>query len=188
MADYHFLTTWELAASPERVWEFVGDPERWPTFWPGMEDVSLVDGPGAGSEGSSYEFVFKSFLPYTLTLKGTIVEIDAPRRLVVETRGELQGTGVFTIEVPREGVARTQLRWATRTTVAWMNLTAPLLRGLFERNHDVLMKRAGNGLSEAMGAPVVHKEATGTSLGRAVMPLFGVAVATWMLRRLVRSE
>ena len=188
MADYHFLTTWEFAASPERVWEFVGDPARWPEFWPGLEAVHLVDGPGGGAEGSTYEFVFKSFLPYTVTMKGKIVEVEPARREVMKTKGELEGTGVFTIDVPREGVSRTQLKWDTRTTVAWMNLTAPIFRGLFEWNHDFLMRMAGNGLSEAMGAPVVHKEATGTTIGRALMPFAGIAVAALIARRILRRD
>ena len=173
MADYHFTTMWEFTASPGRVWDYVGDPIRWTDFWPGLKDVRLLDGPGAGGEGSTYLFVFKSFLPYELSLEGHVVSSEPPHLLVIETVGELEGTGTFHLEVPAKGIARTSLKWDTRTTVLWMNVVAPLMRGLFEWNHDFLMKQAGNGLAERIDARVVHKEATGTSLFRAVMPFVG---------------
>ena len=184
MADYHFVTTWEFEASPDRVWEHVGDPERWTSFWPGLEEVRLLGGPGEGRAGSTYEFVFKSFLPYTVSLEGSIVEVEPESHMVVETVGELEGTGRFTMSEPSPGVTRTSLAWDTATTVAWMNATAPLLRGLFEWNHDFLMRRAGNGLSDILGARVAHKEATGTSLARALMPFGLVSFAVWALRRM----
>lgn len=187
MADYHFITTWEFEAEPARVWDHVGDPGRWTDFWPGLEEVRLLGGPGDGEVGSTYEFVFKSFLPYTVSLEGRVVEVVARERMVIETEGELEGTGTFTMEEPSTGVTRTSLAWDTATTVAWMNATAPVLRGLFEWNHDFLMRKAGNGLADLLGARVVHKEATGTSLARALLPFGVIATVVWALKRIRRG-
>lgn len=188
MADYHFVTSWEFKTSPDEVWPYAGDPARWKEFWPGLEEVRLLGGEGGGSEGSTYEFVFKSFLPYTVSLEGRVVTSDPPRRLVIATVGELEGTGVLDIESPMVGVTRTTLTWDTRSTVLWMNVSAPLMRGLYEWNHDFLMKKAGNGLSQILGAPVVHEDATGTSLIRALMPFAGIFCALWAVRRLRRRR
>ena len=182
MAEYHFLTTWEFETSPKDAWAFVGDPEKWTRFWPGLEEVQLLGGNGGG-EGSTYEFVFKSFLPFTVILEGKIVESEPPRRLVIETVGELEGTGTFTTDVPEQGVTRTSLKWDTRTTVPWMNAAAPLMRGLFEWNHDLLMRKAGNGLAEILGVRIVHKDATGTSLARALIPFAGILFGVWALQK-----
>ena len=183
MADYHFVSTWEFATTPEQVWEFAGHPEKWMLFWPGLHDVRLLGGPGDGRVGSSYEFVFKSFLPFTLSLEGSVVESDPPNRMAIDTKGELEGRGTLEISAPRDGVTRSTFVWDTRTTIAWMNAAAPLLRGLFEWNHDFLMTKAGNGMSRMIGAPILRREDTGASLARALMPFVGIAGSIWLVRR-----
>ena len=180
MAHYRFVTTWDLGATPEEVWAYVGDPLRWTLFWPGLEDVRPLD---AGAGERSYVLVFKSFLPYTLALDARLVSTDPPSELVIDTTGELQGRGLFELTPVSSQTTRTRLTWETDTTLLWMNLTAPLLRGLFEWNHDYLMRRAGDGLAARLGADVTHKEATGTSLIRALLPLTGLFVVLWLAGR-----
>jgi hypothetical protein len=41
--------------------------------------------------------------------------------------------------------------WNVRTTKAWMNLMAPLLRSVFEWNHDWVMRRGGEGIAQLLG-------------------------------------
>lgn len=182
MGRYRFVTTWEFDAAPEDVWTYVGDPLEWTSFWPGLEDVRPL-----GREGGTpdYRLVFKSFLPYTLALDARIARSDPPRELVMDTTGELRGRGTFTLLRLGPRATRTRLVWETETTLLWMNLSAPVLRGLFEWNHDVLMRRAGNGLADRLGARVTHREATGTSLPRALLPLGGALLGLWLTVRLL---
>ena len=185
MAEYRFVSTWAFEAPVERVWGEVGDPLNWKTYWAGLEDVrALAPGTPPGP-GAAYELVFKSFLPYTLTMRARIVDYVDSQRIVIATEGELEGTAEFRVE-PAEDGTRTELVWTTRTTKAWMNALAFLLRDLFAWNHDVLMRRAGNGLAQRIGAEVTQAEGSSPSLPRALVPLAlavaGVAVALRGLR------
>jgi uncharacterized protein YndB with AHSA1/START domain len=46
----HFTNELEVAASPETMWSLLVDPKAWPSFYPGVEHVHLVD------EGESLRF------------------------------------------------------------------------------------------------------------------------------------
>jgi uncharacterized protein YndB with AHSA1/START domain len=46
-----------IDASPETIWELVGDPNRHPDWWPGVVDVECAD----LREGCSYREVVKGF-------------------------------------------------------------------------------------------------------------------------------
>jgi uncharacterized protein YndB with AHSA1/START domain len=39
----HFTNELEVAASPETIWSLLVDPKAWPSFYPGVEHVHLVD-------------------------------------------------------------------------------------------------------------------------------------------------
>ena len=176
MATYSFVSAWKISAPPHDVWEYIGDPLRWQLFWPGLEEVKLLDEPGSpGTE--AYEFVFKSFLPFRVVLQGHVTSKQPPHRLVMKTRGQLEGTGKVELQDSGDGFTHSRMTWDTRSTVAWMNLTAPLLRGLFEWNHDLLMKRAGEGLARRLDAPVVEAGPRTSSLPRALLPFAFLAVA-----------
>lgn len=187
MADYRFVTTWEFDAPIERVWNEVGDPTNWVNFWVGLERVNVVERGANDGSGEIYELVFKSFLPYTLALRAQTVAIEAPHHLEMRTTGELEGTAVFDLV---ESAARTisTLTWTTRTTLAWMNAIAPLMRGLFEWNHDVLMRKAGDGLARRIGATVTHREGSAPPLVVAAAPPVAVLLTTALCLRWLRRK
>ena len=39
----HFTNELEVAASPETIWSLLVDPKAWPSFYPGVEHVHLLD-------------------------------------------------------------------------------------------------------------------------------------------------
>ncbi|MDQ3878776.1 MAG: SRPBCC family protein [Actinomycetota bacterium] len=185
MAEYRFVTTWEFDAPIDRVWGEVGDPTNWANFWVGLERVNVVEQGAEDGSGSVYELVFKSFLPYTLALRAQTVAIEAPRHLEMHTTGELEGTAVFDLAESEAGTIST-LTWSTRTTLAWMNAIAPVMRGLFEWNHDVLMRKAGDGLAHRMGVTVSHRDESGPSLLAALAPpLLATLAFVLIIRHLV---
>jgi len=185
VATYSFVSAWKISASPETVWEYIGDPLRWQLFWPGLEDVKLL-GDASSSGAEAYEFVFKSFLPFRVALEGRVTSKQAPRRLVMKTRGQLEGIGTVDLQDSGDGFTHSQMTWDTRSTLLWMNLSAPLLRGLFEWNHDLLMKRAGEGLARRLDAPVVEAGPGRASLAQALVPLGALGAGFWAVARLRR--
>jgi hypothetical protein len=43
----HFTNEVEVAASPEKIWSLLVDHTAWPSFYPGVERVELLDGHGS---------------------------------------------------------------------------------------------------------------------------------------------
>ena len=43
--------------------------------------------------------------------------------------------------------------WNVHTTKRWMNAMAPLLRPVFEWNHNWVMRNGGAGIAELLGVP-----------------------------------
>jgi uncharacterized protein YndB with AHSA1/START domain len=40
----HFTNELEVTASPETIWSLLTDPNAWPSFYPGVSHVQLIDG------------------------------------------------------------------------------------------------------------------------------------------------
>jgi uncharacterized protein YndB with AHSA1/START domain len=186
MADYRFVTSWEIGAPPERVWEAIERPERWAEWWPGLEEVRELEPGDELGQGALEEFVFKSFLPYTLSFKGVIAEVDPPKTIEIRTTGELEGSGRYELSATPAG-SRARLTWTVRTNKPWMNLLAPLARPVFVWNHDRLMSAGAGGLQSRLGAPVIALKEEGESTLRAALPVILAITAGWFVYRLFKS-
>jgi uncharacterized protein YndB with AHSA1/START domain len=51
----HFTNELEVAASPETIWSLLVDPKAWPSFYPGVEHVHLLDGHESLRLGTRFE-------------------------------------------------------------------------------------------------------------------------------------
>lgn len=51
----HFTNELEVAASPETIWSLLVDPRSWPSFYPGVQHVQLLDGYEALRLGTRFE-------------------------------------------------------------------------------------------------------------------------------------
>ncbi|MGW2512297.1 SRPBCC domain-containing protein [Streptomyces scopuliridis] len=51
----HFTNELEIEASPETIWSLLVDPQAWPTFYPGVEHVQLLDGHDSLRLGTRFE-------------------------------------------------------------------------------------------------------------------------------------
>ena len=54
--------------------------------------------------------------------------------------------------------------WNVHTTKRWMNAMAPLLRPVFEWNHNWVMRNGGAGIAELLGVPAAGVGLTDLSL------------------------
>jgi uncharacterized protein YndB with AHSA1/START domain len=150
VAEYAFLTTWLLDSPREPVWEAIHDQANWPSWWRGVEEASeLRPGDGDGL-GSVSRMVWKSLLPYRVGFEVTTTRVEYPTLLEGQAVGELEGIGRWRL-YEQDGVTAVLYEWNVRTTKAWMNLFAPLLRPAFEWNHDWVMRRGGEGISSLLG-------------------------------------
>lgn len=147
MARYSFVTRWGIEGPLERVWDAIFRSDEWPAWWRGVERVERIR-PAAGLNevGSVRRFIWKSRLPYRLTFDMTVTRVEPLKRIVSAASGDLEGTGVWTLE---SGGPRIFVRydWNVRTTPPWMNALAPLARPLFRWNHDAVMRWGAEGLA-----------------------------------------
>ena len=139
-----------LEASRADAWEVLQDPLRWPDWWRGVERVRELDGGDAQRVGSRYRIAWRSRIPYELEFDFTVQSVDPPCCMVGRAEGDLAGEGRWRL-FEQGDVTAVLYEWNVRTTRAWMNLMAPLLRPVFEWNHDWVMRRGGEGISQLLG-------------------------------------
>lgn len=155
MAEYAFLTTWLLDSPREPVWEAIHDQESWPSWWRGVEVAEEVSRPPGGEDiGTISRMVWRSLLPYRVEFEVTTTRVERPTLLEGEARGGLQGTGRWRF-LEQDGVTAAIFEWNVATTVPWMNRLAPLLRPVFEWNHDWVMARGGEGIAALLGCDLL---------------------------------
>lgn len=51
----HFTNELEVAASVETIWDLLTDPAAWPSFYPGVQHVQLLDGHTRFGTGTRFE-------------------------------------------------------------------------------------------------------------------------------------
>jgi uncharacterized protein YndB with AHSA1/START domain len=51
----HFTNELEVAVSPETIWSLLIDPAAWPSFYPGVSEVHLLDGHKTLQSGTRFE-------------------------------------------------------------------------------------------------------------------------------------
>lgn len=148
MASYRFHTVWTVAAPLEAVWDVIFDAERWPEWWPGVEQVKALDhGRGDLKIGSRTEQVWRSRLPYSVRFETVTDRVERLRLIEGRVDGDLRGTGVWRFDA---AVAATTVSydWRVETTSPWMNALARIARPVFRWNHDWVMRQGGEGLVE----------------------------------------
>lgn len=151
MREYLFHTHWRLDTGIERVWEALHAVERWPQWWPYVQSVTPLQPGGADGTGALRRIVWTSRLPYRLAFDARVTQSQKPARLAIEARGDLEGTGIWTLSAAG-GATDARYEWRVRTTKPWMNLVAPLARPFFNWNHDAVMRAGGEGLARHLGA------------------------------------
>jgi Polyketide cyclase / dehydrase and lipid transport len=188
MADYHYVSTWQLQAPIEQVWAALNDLDHLPVWYGGVQEApELAPGDPQGI-GRRVRYVIKGRLPLRLAFEATTTRSAPPRDQELQAEGELAGIGRWLLDQQGE-VTTVRYRWDVRTTRPWMNLLAPLARPLFIWNSRGVMLQAGEGLARFLGVPLVSVEFTAPPwpgvrrLGWAALAL----VAVWLVGRRVRS-
>jgi uncharacterized protein YndB with AHSA1/START domain len=144
MARYCFITTWQVPAAPEKVWDALITAEDYPRWWPSIVSCRSLT-PGVRGLGAKAERAVRGRLPYTLRYTTTITHFDPPREAAYDALGDLVGKGRFIVSPAGTGT-RVVFHWEVQTTGFWLNLLAPLFRWLFAWNHNRVMAEGERGL------------------------------------------
>lgn len=155
MADYNFLTVWKFDAPLEKVYNAIRDADSYHVWWKGQSEVETLKKGDALGVGAVKKFKTRSALPYTLTYVGTVLEVEPLKKVVGTTVGQLEGRGTWVFE-QENGHAVVKYFWVVKTNSTFMNLLAPVLKPVFEWNHDVVMKWGGKGLAKYLGCNLIE--------------------------------
>ena len=136
-----FFDEWRLAAQPEAVWPVIRDVETWPDWWPSVRKVTPV----GGGASSTYEFRFRTRLPYDMAFAAELVQDDTLRTAEARVTGRVDGSGRCTVTAI-DGGSLVRFDWWVRPQLAWMRAVAPLARPVFGWNHRSLMADGARGL------------------------------------------
>jgi uncharacterized protein YndB with AHSA1/START domain len=158
MAEYHFVSVWQIQAPIERVWDEIYHAERWPSWWKYVVEVDSLEPGGADGVGKRQRFRFRTRMPYTLSFEGCLTCVQPPSKIEADASGELEGTGRWAL-TSADGGTLVRYDWDVRPTKLWMNLLAPVARPVFNWNHDELMRVGGESLARRLGTDLAFSEA-----------------------------
>ena len=144
MAEYRFITRWRVNAPTQIVWDILNDAMRYPEWWPCYKRCRHLT-PGVTGVGSVSEYVVRGPLPYDVHYRVEVTHYDPPHEAAFTAAGGLVGDGRMVYEPDGDDTLVT-IYWNVRTSGFWLNLLAPLLRGLFAWNHNTVMREGEQGL------------------------------------------
>jgi len=147
MADYNFLTVWKFDAPLEKIYNAIHNADEYHLWWKGQSKVETIRRGDALGVGSVKKFRTRSLLPYTLTYTGTVLEVEPLKKVVGTTTGELEGRGTWVFETENE-LAVVKYYWVVKTNSRFMNVLTPIMKPVFEWNHDVVMRWGAEGLAK----------------------------------------
>jgi uncharacterized protein YndB with AHSA1/START domain len=143
--EFHLVTEWLVEASQDEVWAVLVEPERWPEWWPTVRRVELIEPGDANGLGSVRRLTWSTALPYDISFETVTVKVEPKRLIEARAKGELDGTGRWTLG--QEGaLCRIRYDWIVTVTKPWMVRLAFLLRPVFAWNHNHVMERGRLGL------------------------------------------
>jgi hypothetical protein len=146
--DYHFVTTWRLAATPDEISAVLGDAAALARWWPSVYlRVRVVDAGDDRGVGRVVDLWTKGFLPYTLRWRFTVTESDPPHGFRLEATGDFVGRGIWTLEqelAPEDAggpLTRVTYDWHIVAEKGVLRTLSPVMRPIFSANHRWAMAR-----------------------------------------------
>jgi hypothetical protein len=140
-SDYHFLTRWEIEASPQEVFDLLADAPSYPRWWPSVFlEARVLEAGDERGVGRLVEVRTATFLLLSLRWRYRVTSARAPGRLAVETTGDLEGLGLWTVEA-RDRLAFVRFNWRGRVKRVPFRLLPTLLRPLARACNRWAMER-----------------------------------------------
>jgi hypothetical protein len=139
------VSDWRFDAPLERVWDALCAVERWPAWWPSVRRVEPLVAGDENGIGAVNRFTWRTALPYNLAFIMTVADMQPMRRIEGHAAGELEGTGVWTLN-HTDGFTIARYDWQADVTKLWMRRLAPLFTPVFAWNHGVVMRQGEQGL------------------------------------------
>lgn len=157
MVEFRLLSIWHIKAPLEDVYAAIRDLLSWPDWWPGVREVALVKAGDGNGIDSVWHASWQGQLPYRIQFDVRATRIEELVAIEGTAHGDLEGGGEW--HFSRWGpVSVVRCEWHVRSNRWWMNLVAPLARGMFIRNHGRIMAQGGAALARRLHSPLMGQE------------------------------
>ena len=151
--DYHFITTWRIAATPDEITSVLGDAAALGRWWPSVYlRVRVLDHGDETGLGKVVDLWTKGFLPYTLRWRFTVTESDPPHGFRLEASGDFVGRGIWTLRSeagPDDAGGPSTLvtyDWLVIAVKGILKTLSPIMKPIFAANHRWAMARGEESL------------------------------------------
>jgi hypothetical protein len=143
---YHFVSEWEIVASPETVWQTVtATPFSWDQWWPELVALRTIE-TTPSIINTRFSTTFRARTGYQLGINFTVTEVEDLHRVVFKADGDLAGIASWEM-MPHDTGTHIRVDWRVVTTKPWMNLFATFLKPIFTNNHAAVMRSGEIGLN-----------------------------------------
>ena len=156
--DYHFITTWRIAATPTEITSVLGDAAKLAEWWPSVYlEVRVVEEGDARGVGKVVDLWTKGFLPYTLRWRFTVTESDPPHGFRLEATGDFVGRGVWTLtpatdeDAPGGPSTLVTYDWLVIAEKGILKTFSAVMKPIFSANHHWAMARGEESLRLELG-------------------------------------
>jgi hypothetical protein len=138
-AAYQFLDRWIVPYGIDAVFDVVGDPLTYPEWWTTVFLAADGDA-GPPAVGNRTTVVARGFLPYRLRFTLETTAVERPSRISSRLVGDFEGTGEWCLRPEGTGTI-CELDWRPIVNKAGVRQLTPLLRPLFQANHNWTMQQ-----------------------------------------------
>ncbi|WP_024819569.1 SRPBCC family protein [Arthrobacter sp. 31Y] len=144
--DYAFVTVWRVLGTRQEVLDILGDAGALRQWWPSVYlTVKPIAKGGPGGVGATFDLHTKGWLPYTLTWRLTVTEPVTLDGFALTAKGDLNGTGRWTLETDGPEVVITY-DWRVSASKPLLRRLSWLFKPAFSANHHWAMARGEESL------------------------------------------
>jgi hypothetical protein len=155
---YHFVTTWQIPATPEEISAVLGDAQDLARWWPSVYLAVDVVQPGDESGvGRVVDLWTKGWLPYSLRWRFTVTASDPPHGFSLEASGDFVGRGIWTLTpllergAPDGPLTSVVYDWRIVAEKGLLKRLSVVMRPIFGANHRWAMARGEESLRYELG-------------------------------------
>jgi hypothetical protein len=171
--DYHFVTVWQIPATPDEITEVLGDAPALARWWPSVYlTVSEVEPGDERGVGKVVDLFTKGYLPYTLRWRFTVSESDPPTGFRLEATGDFVGQGIWTLvagrgpDDPRGPLTTVTYDWTVLAEKGILKNLSMIMKPIFRSNHHWAMARG----EESLKLELARRHAGADPTVRAALP------------------
>lgn len=153
LSTYAFVTTFEVGASPEDVFDLVVEPEPWLDRWGDVVTVDRRRPNGRDGAGGSIVGAVRAPWGYRIGGRIDVVSATRPHRIEMDVTGTIEGSGVWDVHPTSAGSA-VRFAWSVQPVARWLRLLTPVARPVFEAAHAAVVRHAVDAAAAHLDAPV----------------------------------